>query len=513
MVSLQTAVLALAVLGGGEAETVLLDFYSDACPPCRRMDPTVRQLIAMGYPVRKLNVNQHPALASQYGVNLVPCFVMLSDGKVVDRVVGETSLAHLEQMCTRALSSQRAAPPPSPSSVPIEPQPASVPILPGPGQPAHPEVAGQAIPAPPEPPPGHQPPLSDWRGGESAEAPAPGAPISSIDDLIAATVRLRIEDADGHSCGSGTIIDARDGEALVLTCGHIFRDSEGKGLIEVDVFGPAGTTRVRGCLLSYDLDRDVGLVSIGTPGPVATARVAPTGYRAAKGQRVINVGCNNGDPPTARYSRVTSLDKFVGPPNLQVAGLPVQGRSGGGLFSQEGLLIGVCNAADPSDNEGLYAALASIHDQLDRARLSYVYRSGGTTVDGRGSLAAVNPPSMPKQMPQPAVLPSPAEDATVASRQLAEGNLKDRPTRLTGEEAAALEEIRRRKSAGAEVICVIRSRSDPYARSEILVLNDASSAFLERLAAEARPRDRAPRQLTSLEIPHPRPTRTNATSI
>ena len=58
--------------------------------------------------------------------------------------------------------------------------------------------------------------------------------------LIAASVRLRVEDADGHSCGSGTIIDARGGEALILTCGHIFRDSKGKGRIEVDLPGPAG---------------------------------------------------------------------------------------------------------------------------------------------------------------------------------------------------------------------------------------------------------------------------------
>ena len=48
-------------------------------------------------------------------------------------------------------------------------------------------------------------------------------------------MRLRIDDADGHSVGSGTIIDTRSGEALVLTCGHIFRDSQGKGKITIDL--------------------------------------------------------------------------------------------------------------------------------------------------------------------------------------------------------------------------------------------------------------------------------------
>src|SRR5690606_24505461 len=77
-------------------------------------------------------------------------------------------------------------------------------------------------------------PLRDLppRGFEtSAQAPAPN-------DLIASSVRLTISDPTGVSYGSGTLIDARAGEALVLTCGHIFRDSQGKGGIAIDMLGP-----------------------------------------------------------------------------------------------------------------------------------------------------------------------------------------------------------------------------------------------------------------------------------
>ena len=57
---------------------------------------------------------------------------------------------------------------------------------------------------------------------------------------MAATARLRVEDGEGVSWGTGTVIDSRQGEALILTCGHIFRDSDGKGRVEVDLFGADG---------------------------------------------------------------------------------------------------------------------------------------------------------------------------------------------------------------------------------------------------------------------------------
>ena len=47
----------------------------------------------------------------------------------------------------------------------------------------------------------------------------------SIERARAATVRLRVHDPDGYGTGTGTIIDTRDGEALVLTCGHLFRET------------------------------------------------------------------------------------------------------------------------------------------------------------------------------------------------------------------------------------------------------------------------------------------------
>ena len=109
--------------------------------------------------------------------------------------------------------------------------------------------------------------------------------------LVAATVRLRVEDAQGRSFGTGTIIDSRSGEALVITCGHLFRESKGKGPVTVELFeaGPNGVRvvgQVPGQVISYDLERDVALVSIRPNRPVSVAPVAPPRTPIERGDRV-----------------------------------------------------------------------------------------------------------------------------------------------------------------------------------------------------------------------------------
>ncbi|MCR4413660.1 MAG: serine protease, partial [Thermoguttaceae bacterium] len=307
-------------------------------------------------------------------------------------------------------------------------------------------------------------------------------------DLLASTVRLRVFHGDSLSHGTGTIIDARNGEALVLTCGHLFRDSQGRGRIEVDVFGPTPQERLPGTLVHFDADRDVGLVSIRPPHPVKAARVAPTGYKIAKGTKVFSVGCDGGQPPSVRPGVVTSLDRFLGPPNLTASGLPVEGRSGGGLVTSDGLVIGVCNAALPEEREGFYAALGSIHAVIDTANLSFVYRPDTERPRPSGPMVAVNTPAMPRHMPPPEDIVQPTDmtrDLPASGREAAPPSANPKGS-LTPEERAALEEIHRRKAAGAEVICVIRPRDNPQARSEIIVLDRASPEFLRSLTGGDR---------------------------
>ena len=487
MTCLQSTVLATALLGwqtvSSGGETVLLDFTAESCVSCRQMDPTVERLKSRGYPIRRVDYNRERATATALGVELLPTFVMLVDGREADRVVGATSYERLEQMCRLAAGSSRVG---QPSLQPVmhgRASAASVDLPVARCDSSLPADFGRRTPARK---------MSQSADDRSAGIRPTGLTLPGSDaesnrldaHLVAATVRLRIEDVDGHSCGSGTIIDARGGKALILTCGHIFRDSQGNGKIEVDLFGPTPAARVTGTLTAWDEQRDVGLLWIETPGPVEVARVAPRKYQVSPGDEVVSAGCNNGDDPSVRHNRVTSLNKFLGPPNLQVGGLPVQGRSGGGLFSADGLVIGVCNAADPQDNEGLYAALASLHAELDEADLSFVYHPQDGSRPARAPLVAVEPPPMPKEMPRPLSLVQLTESPPRSDGPPARRTLSQQQQGLSHREVAALEEIHRRKAEGAEVICIVRSRSNPQAPSEVFVFDQVSPEFLARLMGE-----------------------------
>lgn len=71
-------------------KTVLLDFYADWCGPCRMVGPLVEQ-IAEEYPeylICKVNVDDEPGLAAQFGIVSIPTLVVLRDGEVVKQSAG-----------------------------------------------------------------------------------------------------------------------------------------------------------------------------------------------------------------------------------------------------------------------------------------------------------------------------------------------------------------------------------------------------------------------------------------
>lgn len=70
---------------------VLLDFYADWCGPCKMLSPVLHELAeekSGTLKVGKVNVDEQPDLAAEFGVMSIPTLLLFENGKLVRQAVG-----------------------------------------------------------------------------------------------------------------------------------------------------------------------------------------------------------------------------------------------------------------------------------------------------------------------------------------------------------------------------------------------------------------------------------------
>lgn len=77
-----------------ESGVSLVDFWAPWCGPCKMQLPIVEELateLEGQAVIAKINVDEQPELASQFGVMSIPTLILFKDGQPVDKMVGVQS--------------------------------------------------------------------------------------------------------------------------------------------------------------------------------------------------------------------------------------------------------------------------------------------------------------------------------------------------------------------------------------------------------------------------------------
>lgn len=420
---------------------ILYFFTNDGCAPCLTVKPVIDTLTTNGYPVKTIKAADYPQFAQQLGVTRTPTVVLIAGNQIVGRHAGLIDGSTLEQWFAKVgvsaqpaydriqteqnsrlarnqgSGSRQAGPNPS-----ARQQPLGTKVV----------IDRQVT---------NQDPARRSAATFSSPTMVRGTPRPSSpaeQRALNATVRLKVEDNEGTSYATGTVIHTHANESLVMTCGHVFRDSKGQGKIsaEYDLHGQPKIASGR--LVDYDADaKDIAIVVIRTQTPLTAVPLADKRSLVRTGLDVFSIGCDHGEDPTIRHSQIKNRAAYDGSLKYDIFGRPVNGRSGGGLFTESGQLIGVCNAAAVEVDEGIYSALDTIYWELASTGLEHLFEA-----DSNSMLASQStPPSIPNN--SSSLVREPVDSARfaeigVGQRQFASQLNQNRNSELTASPPSTL---------------------------------------------------------------------------
>ena len=444
-----TAALAPTTNGANPfaARIVVLEFASKTDADADRTNALLNAMRDKNYPIQRVErENGGAELFARFAVSATPTFVLLVDGKEVDRVAtpGTPSAAILrnqllrlfdrgrEELAARTANAAKkngktsarvtrgqtdadstgfavsgapgapgapaapaapAAPTPlapSVSDVPAAPvAPISAPVFAAPTVANPISLAAATLPAS-APAPIAQVSAPSPSAASTATAPAaPAAPNNSSaaeraildaavwERLDEATVRIDLvvgTGADGRSDSATGVVahsDPRHGEALVATCGHLFRDVADWSTAKISVVAAdpksGRVETVAGECVYSDPETDVAFVAFRAPWAIRPVAFLPENETLRVGESALSVARNERGALPLEH-KVLSLDRHYFEPKaddatrkpfnyVQVSNAPEAGRSGGGLFVERAgkyYWAGLCVAGDPKEGDGFF---------------------------------------------------------------------------------------------------------------------------------------------------------------
>jgi len=345
--------LALAQVG----DCLAIVFVDPEHPDSQSMEQVAAQAIEMGWAIRLVDARRESHVTQRWRIHTAPTTVLTQGGREVDRILGPVIWTELYRRMIRFSA---------------------------------PDSIRNSSPAPNQ----NKPKVDVDSLVPMRRSVAPLAPEPLQSDPARATVRIMVDEPDSHAIGSGTVIQCDAQGAVVLTCGHLFRDRTPKSIITVERFENGTPVKYRAELIDYQIeDVDIGLLLFHPNQYVPVAQVAQHVENLAQGDPVYSMGCDHGQAPSRRDSQVTKLNRYLGSANIETAGAPVQGRSGGGLFNRRGELVGVCFAADTQLDEGLYCGISVVHEQLKKLGLLKLPKSPAANPENPERSLAVQAPT------------------------------------------------------------------------------------------------------------------------
>ena len=100
------------VIAESRKQPVLVDFWAPWCGPCKQLTPVIEKVVnaaAGRVKLVKMNIDDHPAIAGQLGIQSIPAVIAFKNGQPVDGFMGAQPEAKIREFIDKVAGPDRAA--------------------------------------------------------------------------------------------------------------------------------------------------------------------------------------------------------------------------------------------------------------------------------------------------------------------------------------------------------------------------------------------------------------------